>query len=85
MRLQCMVEERKEEVKELLTKLQLPYEFINENEIKIFGKSHIYAQFLSTGHVHLEKDSRRLQQGRVHKWTCAGMKAITSYLKEHAL
>ncbi|WP_028393993.1 hypothetical protein [Bacillus cihuensis] len=80
----CHREERKQEVIALLTELNIHFEFIEENEIKIFGKTHIYGTFLSSGHVHLEKESKRLNR-RVHKWPCAGMQAITSYLKQHAL
>lgn len=65
---------------ELLGKLSLPYKYLEENEIEIFGKNDIYGVFLETGHFHLEKHSRRLI-----KWTCEGMQAVELYLRQHAL
>jgi hypothetical protein len=80
----CSIDKRKKEVMDLLEKLNLQSEYIKENEIKIFGKADIYGKFLETGHFYLEKQSKRLNR-RVHKWTCAGMQAIESYLRQHAL
>ena len=53
-------------------------------EIEIFNKANIYGRFLESGHVYFEKQSNR-NNNRVHKWPCAGMKAIESYIRQHAL
>ncbi|MCD4839934.1 hypothetical protein LRS37_13845 [Neobacillus sedimentimangrovi] len=85
LKFQCSPEKRKQEVESLLNELNLEFEFIGENQIKIYGKKyHIFGEFLATGHVYLFKYNDKWKRN-THKWTCAGMQAITSYLKQHAL
>jgi hypothetical protein len=80
----CSVDKRKKEVFNVLEKLGLLYEFIDDNTIKIYGKSDLYGHFLDTGHLYLEKQSRRLNR-RVHGWTCEGIQAIESHIRQHGL
>lgn len=80
-----VVDDRKLGVLELLKKLNLRYEYIEENEILIFGKeADIFATFLDNGPVHLEKQNHHSDK-KVDVWTCQGMQAIESYLKEHLM
>jgi len=81
---QCSPEKRKKEVADLIEKFNLEWEIVDENRIKIIGKYLILGEFLNTGHVTLIKYNDKLKRN-TNKWTCAGMQAITSYLKQHAL
>ncbi|MBM7610131.1 hypothetical protein JOD29_003410 [Lysinibacillus composti] len=81
---QCSPDKRKQEVVSLLNELNLEFEFLGENQIKILGKYLILGEFLPTGHVYLFKYNDKWKKN-THKWTCAGIQAITSYLKQHAL
>lgn len=81
---QCSPQQRKQEIASLLDELHLDSEYIDDNNIKILGKYAIFAEFLPTGHVTLFKYNHKWKRN-THKWTCEGMQAITSYLKQHAL
>ncbi|MCR8871992.1 hypothetical protein MRBLBA21_005041 [Peribacillus frigoritolerans] len=80
----CTPEERKQEVADLLKELKVPYEFMGNTRIKIFGKSDIFGEFLVTGHVNVYKYSRDLKRD-VRKHRLATMKAIESYMRKHAI
>ncbi|MBW9219819.1 hypothetical protein K1I43_15340 [Anoxybacillus sp. ST70] len=76
--------QQKNDVVNLLKELNLSYRLEN-NELEIRGhQCIIYGEFFPSGHLFLYKLSEK--SGKyVHAHTCAGMKAITSYIRNHAL
>jgi hypothetical protein len=77
-------EERKKEIVDLLKGLKVGFEFIEEFKFIVYGKYDIFGEILETGYVPLYKYNH-VRKTNTHTHTCAGIQAISSYMKQHAL
>lgn len=80
----CDPGKRKQEITQLLNELKVGIEFTETNKFKVFGKYEIFGEIIYSGHVALRKFNSILNR-YTHIHTCAGIKAVASYMKQHAL